>query len=236
MIQGPMYDEIRRSTDEVFGIDDTEWRTLNVYNSLQEIILPAMSRVFFGLPLGRTPTFLTSFRRYVLAMGIGTIVIGQLPRVFKGLVVPIFNVPLRYYRGKTLKALVPVVEQQLSERSDDQAKAGEDKYDLIKQSTRVSAKMSSFRNAADPKMLAEWIMLTVGVFTISVIANQKANVCLGIRRFVFDGNSSVEHRLRHCVLSSRSAGLSVSSRRSGKFHQKRRRLEQWCDIQKTYTV
>lgn len=164
MIQGPIYDEIRRRTDKVFGADDTEWKTLNVYDSLQEIILPAMSRVFFGLPLGHDLTFLTSFRRYVLAMGVGTIVIGQLPRVFKGLAVPIFNVPLWYYRRKTMKALVPVVKRQLSERGDDPVKAGEDKYDFITQSARVSAKIGSLRNAVGPKTLAEWILLVVAKF------------------------------------------------------------------------
>lgn len=161
MIQGPMYDEVRRSIDDVFGIDDTEWKTLNLYGSLQDIVLPAMSRVFFGPSLGCDLTFINSFRRYVLAMGVGTIVIGQLPRVLKGFVVPIFNVPLRYYRGKTLKDLIPVVKRQLAKRDDDQFKAGEDEYDFIKQSARVSAKISSSRNAADPKILAEWIMLIV---------------------------------------------------------------------------
>lgn len=171
MIQGPMYDEIRLGMDEVFGLDETEWRTVNVYNSLQEIILSSMSRVLFGLPLGRDKTFLTSFRRYILAMGIGTIVIGELPRMLKGLIVPIFNVPLWYLRRKTLKALLPVVIRQLSERDDNQAKAGKDQNDFITQSVSVSAKMSNVPDASDPKILAEWIMLLVTSFTkLSIVS------------------------------------------------------------------
>lgn len=160
-LQRPMVEEIRENTDRIFGTDEDGWKTLNVYDSLQDIILPAMSRIFFGLPLGRDPKFLASFKRYVLAMGIGTIVIGQLPRMFKGLLVPLFNVPLRYYRGKTLKELVPMVERQLIETRNAEPHAHEERYDLIAQSARVSTKLSAIRNVADSGMLAEWILLLV---------------------------------------------------------------------------
>ncbi|KAL8728149.1 MAG: hypothetical protein Q9166_005599 [cf. Caloplaca sp. 2 TL-2023] len=149
MLQKPMYEEIRHNTDKICGVDETEWKTINVYNSLQEIILPAMSRVFFGLPLSHDPKFLTSFRRYVLAMGVGTIVIGQLPRYFKGLLVPLFNVPLWYYREKTMKELVPMIERQLVEIRDTKTEVVEEKYDLVSQSARVATKLSGIRDVVD---------------------------------------------------------------------------------------
>ncbi|KAL8748837.1 MAG: hypothetical protein Q9184_007061, partial [Pyrenodesmia sp. 2 TL-2023] len=46
-LQRPMVEEIRENTDKIFGVDEDEWKTLNVYNSMQDIILPTMSRVFF---------------------------------------------------------------------------------------------------------------------------------------------------------------------------------------------
>lgn len=207
MVQGAMYDEICRGIDVVFGADDNDWKVVNVYDSLQEIILRAMGRVFFGLPLGRDPTFLTSFKRYILAMGVATIVIGQLPRILKSLVVPIFNVPLWFYRAKILRALVPVVDRQMSERDDDKLKADGDKYDFITQSARVSAKANSLRYKADPKILAEWILLLVTTLTKLIIFNRETNVCPGFRRVIFHGNSSVEYCFRHCVLPSGDASL-----------------------------
>ena len=163
-LQGPMLEEIMRNTVEIFGTDEAGWKTLNVYSSMQDIILPAMSRVFFGLPLGRDPKFLVSFQRYVLAMGVGTLVIGQLPRAFKGMLVPIFNLPLRYYRSKTMKTLVPMVERQLqAQKPSSRLESREEEYDLISQSARVSAKLGSIRNIADSGMLAEWILLLVVV-------------------------------------------------------------------------
>lgn len=76
-------------------------------------------------------------------MGVVTIVIGQLPRILKSMVVPIFNVPLRFYRAKTLRALVPVVKRLLYERYDGQLKADGDQHDFITQSGRVSSKAQS---------------------------------------------------------------------------------------------
>ncbi|KAL8640653.1 MAG: hypothetical protein Q9228_002455 [Teloschistes exilis] len=92
-------------------------------------------------------------------MGVGTIVVGQLPRMLKGLVVPIFNMPLRYYRAKTIKALMPLVERQLEDIRDGRTKLHEQDYDLISQSARISMKLYSIRNIADPSALAEWILL-----------------------------------------------------------------------------
>lgn len=179
MIQEPMYDEIRRAIDEIFGEDDNDWKVLNVYGSLQDIVLPAMSRVFFGLPLGHDRAFLTSFKRYMLAMGVATIVIGQLPRILKSLMVPIFNVPLRFYRAKTLRVLIPVVTRQMPERGDDRLKADGDQYDFITQSARVSAKSNSLRYTADPKTLAEWIMLLVTTATKLIILSRGTNFAQG---------------------------------------------------------
>lgn len=178
-LQKPLVEEISEKTDEIFGVDEHQWKTLNVYNTLQDIILPAMSRVFFGLPLGRDSKFLKSFKHYVLAMGVGTIVIGQLPRIFKGLLVPLFNVPLRFYRAKTMKTLVPMVERQLIETQNATASLHEEKYDLISQSARVSAKLSAIRNVADPSMIAEWILL-LGFAALSSTIIQASNLLLDI--------------------------------------------------------
>ncbi|CZT52285.1 uncharacterized protein RSE6_13584 [Rhynchosporium secalis] len=180
MIQSPMYEELSRKIDEVFGVSEDEWKTINVYNSMQEIIVPAMSRVFFGLPLGLDPGFLVIFQRYVLAMGVGTIVIGELPRVLKGLLVPIFNIPLRYYRSKVMRALVPEVESRLKRLGNaaDQ-KDGENGYDFITQSATVSAKMSKTAEIPKSNTLAEWIML-MGFAALSSTIIQASNLILDV--------------------------------------------------------
>ena len=161
-LQEPMVEETLRNIVQVLGTDDSAWKTINVYSSMQDVIFPAMSRVFFDLPLCRDPEFMTSFRRYILAMGVGTLVVGQLPRAFKRVLVPIFNLPMRYYRSKAMKILVPVLEQQLqAQRLPTTLGGPEEKYDLVSQSARISAKLSVVRDVVNSGMLAEWILLLV---------------------------------------------------------------------------
>ncbi len=163
-LQEPIYEELSRSIDDIFGTCDNDWRTINLYGTLQEIIVPAMTRVFFGFELSHDSKFVTSFRRYVAAMGIGTIVIGQLPRMFKYLVVPLFNIPLRYYRRKTLNAVIPMVAHQMKvkEGQKDQVTASKDRNEFIIQASQLSARSNVLRaRGADPKVLAEWVILLV---------------------------------------------------------------------------
>lgn len=173
-IQQPLCDEICQGFDQVFGTDSTEWKTLNVYQSMQEIILQAMCRVFFGEQISRNQEFLTIYSRYILAMGVGTMIIGILPGFLKRLLVPFFNVPLWYYRRRTLKILLPVVEQQVL-RSQSDSKS----YDFISQCARTSAKSTSTRTAAEPKQLAEWMML-LGFAAFNSLGGQSSNVLLDI--------------------------------------------------------
>ncbi|KAI1382458.1 cytochrome P450 [Hypoxylon crocopeplum] len=173
-IQEPLCDEISRGFDEVFGIDSAEWKTLNVYQSMQEIILRAMCRVFFGEQISRNQEFLTTYSRYILAMGVGTMIIGILPKFMKRLLVPMFNVPLWYYRRRTLRILLPVVEQQVSQSLIDN-----NNYDFISQCARTSAKSTSTKTAAEPKLLAEWMML-LGFAAFNSLGGQTSNVLLDI--------------------------------------------------------
>lgn len=154
-----MYEEIRLGFDKIFGVDDCEWKTVNVYDSMQQVSLSTMSRAFFGLELSRNENFLTSYSRYILAFGVGTIVVGELPRLFKRLLVPAFNLPLRYYRRRTLSMVVPEVVKELSRTSTD--RQGDN---FIRQCARVSMKPAAKGSREDPQLLAESMMMMVRQF------------------------------------------------------------------------
>ncbi|PYH94739.1 cytochrome P450 [Aspergillus ellipticus CBS 707.79] len=179
MIQQPMCEEIRSNIDSIFGDDETNWKTLNAYDSLQDIVLVSMSRVFFGSSLCHDQTFLTLYSRYILVMGIGTIVIGELPSALKGLIVPIINLPLRYYRRRTLNALLPMTKERLSEYMEDQQKDFKEHYDFISQSARVATKVNNAPDTSNPESLAEWIML-LGFAAMSSTVIQSSNMLLDI--------------------------------------------------------
>lgn len=158
VIQPPMYEEISLGFDQIFGTDDSEWKTVNVYDSMQQIALSTMSRAFFGSNLGRDKNFLTLYSRYNLAMGVGTIVVGELPRLFKRLLVPAFNLPLRYYRRKTLSMVMPEVEKEMS-----RTVANNEGDNFIRQCARVSKKSMTKGATENPELLAESIMMLVSL-------------------------------------------------------------------------
>lgn len=155
-IQNPLQDEISRGFDSVFGDNSAEWTNHNAYVSMQKIILQAMCRVFFGEEISRNPRFLHTYSRYILAMGVGTMIIGMLPGFLKRIFVPVFNLPLWYYRRQTLKHLVPVVERQMAKGGTD-----EQSYDFISQCAKASVKSTIDKTVAGPSLLAEWMMLLV---------------------------------------------------------------------------
>ncbi|KAK9788627.1 putative cytochrome p450 protein [Seiridium cardinale] len=72
-------------------------------------------------------------------MGLGTIVVGQLPRVLKHLVVPVFKVPFWYYRMRTLSTLIQEMERRLKAGEDASIdiESRHDSYDLFQQCVEI---------------------------------------------------------------------------------------------------
>ncbi|KAI3396064.1 hypothetical protein diail_481 [Diaporthe ilicicola] len=174
-IQGPMYEEIRLGFDNALATGDgSEWKTVNVYDTMQQVALSTMSRVFFGLPLSNSKEFLTFYSRYILAFGVGTIVVGELPRMLKRLLVPIFNLPLRYYRRRSLNMVIPEVEKELRRRTTED---GGDNF--IRQCAKVSKKPAATGSGEDPQLLAESIMM-LGFAAMSSTTIQMSNILLDI--------------------------------------------------------
>uniref|UniRef100_P9WEH0 Cytochrome P450 monooxygenase fsoD n=1 Tax=Humicola fuscoatra TaxID=112175 RepID=FSOD_HUMFU len=171
-LQGLLHDEVRRSVDCVFGsqrqAQDDHWKEINLYGAMQDLVFPIMCRVFLGKELGESDEergrVLTVFRRYLMAMGISTIFIGELPRLLKGVVARVVRIPLAYYRSQTLRMLVPLVRSQLSRTKHDEDDDDERGSDFIKHCANLSTKstLSGTSSEAGPDLIAEWIMMLAG--------------------------------------------------------------------------
>lgn len=175
LLQGPVHDELKLCIDQVFGTNQDEWKVINVYNSFEDIVMPAMTRAFLGLPLSRDPQLLKAFRRYIMALGLGTIFVGELPRWLKSVVARLVKLPLWYYRNKTLSILTPVVDRQLAKgrrELKNRRDGDEDEDDLtfIRACASISEKnvVGGVGNVAGPEVIAEWIMSLVSKNRISM--------------------------------------------------------------------
>ncbi|KAI4094906.1 MAG: hypothetical protein LQ344_001951 [Seirophora lacunosa] len=136
-LQQPTFEEIQEHTDKVFGVDRKNSKVLNISNTLQDIILPALIQNLFGLPCHRNPSSLLLFRRYVLSMGVETLVVGQ-PRSFKSLLVPVFSMLSQYYRRERTVGFVPVIQRQLIPNQTTELNVGKVEYDLSLRSSKFA--------------------------------------------------------------------------------------------------
>lgn len=136
-LQQPTFEEIQEHTDKVFGVDRKNSKVLNISNTLQDIILPALIQNLFGLPCRRNPSSLLLFRRYVLSMGVETLVVGQ-PRSFKSLLVPVFSMLSQYYRREITVGFVPVIQRQLIPNQTTELNVGKVEYDLSLRSSKFA--------------------------------------------------------------------------------------------------
>ena len=113
-VQANVFDEIRASVDDTFGLDEDSWHELNLHESLQTIINRTGTRAFFGLPLCRNHDYLYNLKRFILAMGAGTLIVGQFPLwLVRPLAASVINIPLRYYKAKVLKTLLPIFAERV---------------------------------------------------------------------------------------------------------------------------
>lgn len=160
LLQPAMHAELRRCIDDIFGTSaSNEWTEIKVYDAFESIVFPAITRALLGLELSRDQHFLSVFRRYIMALGLGTIFVGELPKVLKGVVARIVRLPLLYYRNKTLGILAPVVARQLVELDDEKGPTNRE-YNFIRQCAKISEKntVGGIGTRAPPEVIAEWIM------------------------------------------------------------------------------
>ena len=166
-VQGNVFDEIRASVDDTFGLDENSWHELKLHESLQTIINRTGTRAFFGLPICRNPDYLYSLNRFILAMGAGTLIVGQLPLwLVRPLAASVVNIPLRYYKAKALKTLLPFFAERIQsfERHEAGYTPDDEPEDFATQTIQlvINAKEGTYNRGFG--YLAEQHLLLVSLF------------------------------------------------------------------------
>ena len=111
-----------------------------LHKALQTIVDRTQCRAFFGLPLCRNENYLFRIRRFVNCMGTGTLVVGQLPAWLNRQVwASLINMPLRHYKAKVIKALLPVVTERVRdfEQKDSGQVIEDESNDFVSEIVRV---------------------------------------------------------------------------------------------------
>lgn len=163
-IQPDVHDEIRASVDETMGMEE-QWHELNLHNTLKAIGDRTGARALFGSKLCRDEKFLRNLDRLIMVMGLGTLIIGQLPFLFRSVAGAFLNLPLRYYKARVMKVLVPMIQQQMQDslRTSSEKGSKEESNDFVTQGVKVAMESKDRTFSNDARVLAEQFLLLVSV-------------------------------------------------------------------------
>lgn len=161
-IQADMHDEIRASVDDTMGLDD-EWHEVNLQQTMKTVADRTGSRALFGLPLCRDQTFLRNMDRFIVLMGLGMVVVGQTPWFIRPFIGAMVNLPLRIYKARILRILVPLVKARMQEYElrKHSGSLKDESNDFATQAVKVTMERKDRSVFDDPDILAEQFLLLV---------------------------------------------------------------------------
>ncbi|KAK4692869.1 hypothetical protein P7C71_g4417, partial [Lecanoromycetidae sp. Uapishka_2] len=162
-IQGDVYAEIKSSVSDIFGTSTTSWRFIDAQQSMAQIADRTATRAMFGLTLCRDQAYLLHLSRFKILMGVGTLVIGQLPPLIRPAVGYLINAPLTYYKWKVMRTLIPLIESQMREfkRRERDGTVQEEGSDFLTQSIRVAMTSKSFATLSSLGIVCLNVMLDI---------------------------------------------------------------------------
>lgn len=108
-------DEVRHAMDAVFGTDEREWKSLNVWDALLAIVPKITNRMMVGAPLCRDADFLGAMVGFTNDVVRNMIVLGFVPGPLKPLVGPLAGLANRWHYRRTARYTLPLVRQRLAD-------------------------------------------------------------------------------------------------------------------------
>ncbi|MCJ1423252.1 hypothetical protein MMC29_001134 [Sticta canariensis] len=121
-MQAEIFDTMRETIDARMGLDETSWREVNLFATLQPVIFKSIGCAVFGAPLCKNDDFLNAFQAFNTGLGAGAILLGQcLPSFICPLVGYLYSIPVSVYRTRVLRFIVPVVEERKKRTRLDKA-------------------------------------------------------------------------------------------------------------------
>ena len=112
--------EVVDSVDAAFGIPDTddatkEWKSLNLWSVLLQIVPRVMNRLAVGLPLCRNAAFLSSQVGFADDVFRNCLIMTLFPTVLHPIVGRLVTIPNWYHFYQGYRLLKPIIEQRLRE-------------------------------------------------------------------------------------------------------------------------
>lgn len=97
----PAIDEqARLCVDEIFGLDETEWKTLNIWKTLLQFVPRVTHRILVGKPLCENKEYLSGMVGFSESVSRDLILFPMIPTIIKPIICPISEWPLLCSRSR----------------------------------------------------------------------------------------------------------------------------------------
>lgn len=163
-LQPEMYNAVQYAVDKALGAYDSEWHEVPLMDTISEVVDSVVTRVIFGVPLSRNKSFLKVLHGFLIAAGVLTEFVGQLPY---GLLRCLCALPLSLYisilQRMSITYLRPRVREVLLKIEDEGSHTlpPEDSFDFVTQCVRTVRKLKHPVGVAEETFVAEILMFLV---------------------------------------------------------------------------
>lgn len=163
-IQPIVFDGIRKSIDDHFGLDYEGWRDVNIMNTLGKIILESTDRILAGEPLCYNKAYRDSAASFANWTCTNTVLVGQrLPRFLQPFIGYLAAIPIYITQQKARRYLLPVLEERMDKISlkrSDPSFEFEEPMDMISWMATEALDSKDARRS-NPGELAEHLLIGV---------------------------------------------------------------------------
>lgn len=115
--------QIRTCVDDIYGTDDKEWRTVNIWDSLMVLIPRVTNLMFVGQELRDNKEYLDNMVNFTEDVTRDLMTFPMIPTIIKPILCPLAGLASKYHYRKTAKHSIPTIRQRLR---DIAAKEGGD--------------------------------------------------------------------------------------------------------------
>lgn len=120
-------EEVESSVDSAFGTDTEQWKTVNLWEALLDVVPKVTNQMLVGAPTCRNEEFLGSMVKFADAVVINSLILNLFPQVLQPIVGRLVCIPNWWHWRKAHKICGPILQKRL----DDMARrdAGEAGYE-----------------------------------------------------------------------------------------------------------
>ncbi|EJD52147.1 cytochrome P450 [Auricularia subglabra TFB-10046 SS5] len=106
-------DEVMHAVDDVLGLDDAQWRSVNLWDALQAVVARLSNRMFVGAPLCREERYLAANAGFADAVIRNMIVLTFVPRALRPLFGPLLGLSNSLHFARAARYTLPLITARL---------------------------------------------------------------------------------------------------------------------------